>query len=182
VQVFLQRVVGKQPVQQRQRRAGIAARFSGQGRRFERRVRATPPLRGRCRCRNCAAMGRSNDARPGGPMTHRPISNPLRWLAAPACALALAMAAALPARAALDADASTDDHSVNRSTAWWTLTSQSPTQLAGQQRTLRARVVELEVHAVAGPASRASPHGWCTTAAPMPRPARTGPGTRPPPS
>lgn len=61
----------------------------------------------------------------------------------------LALLAALPAAAALDPDASIDDHSVNQPTGWWTFTNLSPTQLAKEVRTRQARVAELEVHGVA---------------------------------
>jgi hypothetical protein len=57
--------------------------------------------------------------------------------------------AALPAaQAALDADARTDDHSINVPTSWWTFSNLTPTQLQGKIDSLGARVVEVEVTSV----------------------------------
>lgn len=70
-------------------------------------------------------------------------ATPLRRL------LAALLIAALPAaHAALDADADTDDHSVNVPTAWWTFQNLTPNQLRDKMASLGARTVEVEVTGV----------------------------------
>lgn len=57
--------------------------------------------------------------------------------------------AALPAaQAAMDPNASTDDHSVNVPTGWWTYQNQTPSQLSTKLSELGARVVDIEVTSV----------------------------------
>lgn len=65
--------------------------------------------------------------------------------------LASLLIAALPAaQAALDADADTDDHSINVPTGWWTFANLSSTDLQTKIDSLGARVVEMEVTSVVG--------------------------------
>lgn len=69
--------------------------------------------------------------------------------------LASLLLAALPAaQAALDTTAVVDDHSINVPTAWWTYGNLTPAQVTQKMNEHRARVVDLEVTAVAGTTPR----------------------------
>ena len=56
--------------------------------------------------------------------------------------------------AALDADATTSDHSINEPVAWWTFESLTPIELQHQMSTLKARPVGLSVTGSDGPLPR----------------------------
>lgn len=62
--------------------------------------------------------------------------------------LALAVLCAAQARAALDGDAHTDDHNVNRPTDWWAYANLTPGLLASRLQQHDARIAGLEVSAV----------------------------------
>lgn len=66
--------------------------------------------------------------------------------------LAVLLCASLlgPARAALDADALTDDHSINTPTEWWTYANQSAQEVTERLQYHGARITGLEVQAVTG--------------------------------
>lgn len=88
------------------------------------------------------------------PATHPARHPALRSLPAlrrlPALALCALLAAALPARAALDLLAPGEDQTINVPTEWWSYSDLTPTELAERVTEHRARIVGLQVAAVDG--------------------------------
>jgi hypothetical protein len=86
----------------------------------------------------------------------RTASGPSRRLRHAAFALAAVSAAAaamlftMPARAALDSNANTSDHAINKPTGWWTYQNMTPSELQAKAEDLGARIVEVEVQSVTG--------------------------------
>ncbi len=62
--------------------------------------------------------------------------------------LVLALATASTAQAALDTNANTDDHSINKPVAWWVFAGLTPTALTEKAFELNARPVDIEVTSV----------------------------------
>lgn len=76
----------------------------------------------------------------------RPLRSPLALLQT--LVLALAVLCVAQAQAALDGEAHTDDHSVNRPTDWWAYANLTPGTLASRLQQHGARIAGLEVSAV----------------------------------